>query len=108
MAPELWLCAAMEGQVTARWWSGGSLGPCLATHPCRHRTEGLSGMGSSVCNVVGWRVMFCVVIHEICRSFVPIKLELVLCCSAAEPVEAHPDHFDAVLDDGVLKESRSH
>ena len=32
---------------------------------------------------------------------------MVLDCPAMEPVEAHPDHLDAVLDDGVLNEIRS-
>ena len=50
--------------------------------------------------------MFSVIICQICGSSVPIEIELVLCCMAAEPVEVHPDHLDAVLDDGVLKEPR--
>ena len=64
-------------------------------------------MGGSVYNVVGWRMMFCVVVHKIGRTFCPVKAELVLGCPAMEPVEVHPDHLDAALDDGVLNKSSS-
>ncbi len=37
---------------------------------------------------------------------IPIKTKLVLGGTAAEPVEAHPQHFDAAVDDGVVDKSR--
>ncbi len=51
-------------------------------------------------------MMFGTIICKVETTFIPIEAELALCCAAAEPVEAHPKHFDVAVDDGVVDESR--
>ena len=55
--------------------------------------------------VVGWRVMLGVIVCHVGCAFVPVESELSLGGTAAQPVEAHPNHFDSSLDDRVLDES---
>ncbi len=47
-------------------------------------------------------VVLCTVICQVGGSAVPIETELPLGFPAAKPMQAHPDHFDAALDDGVI------
>ena len=49
--------------------------------------------------MVSWWVMFSVVVGHVLRSFTPIETELSLGGAATKPMEAHPNHFDTVLDD---------
>ena len=46
------------------------------------------------------------VIGKVETTSIPIKAELALGRTAAEPVEVHPQHFDAAVDDGVIDKSR--
>ena len=78
---------------------------CLATHPCRHRSEMLLGVSRAVSEVVRWRMVLGVVIGHICGSFLPVKAKLILCRTTAEPVKVHPNHFYSSLDDGVRDEA---
>ena len=57
--------------------------------------------------VIGRWMVFSVVVCHVGRAFVPVKPELALSGSAPEPKDAHPDHFDAPLDDGVMDKSNS-
>ena len=58
--------------------------------------------------VISGGMMLGVVVGKIGGPAGPVETKLGLGFPAAEPMEAHPDHFDAALDDGVLNESRSH
>ena len=50
--------------------------------------------------------MFSVVVGHVLRTFTPIETELPLGGAATKPMEAHPNHFDTTLDDGVTDEAR--
>ncbi len=70
-------------------------------------------MGSpSMCvpvgQVVGRWVMFGVVVCHVVCSFAPEESELTLALgwTAPEPMEAHPNHFDPVLDYCITDEAR--
>ena len=65
----------------------------------------LACVGCSVGNVVGWRMVFGVIVRHVCCTFIPIKAELSLCRTAPEPMESHPNYFYAPLDDRVVYEA---
>lgn len=62
-------------------------------------------MTCAVSNVVCRRMVLGVVIGEVGRTFCPVETELILCGTTAEPVKAHPNHFNAALYDGVRDEA---
>ena len=80
---------------------------CITTHPCRHRSALLPGMGMSVGQVICWRMMLGVVVSKVGSAAVPVEAELGLGLPAAEPVEAEPNHLSASLDDCVIEEAGS-
>ena len=50
-------------------------------------------------------MMFSVVVGQVGGARVPEKLKLFLSLLAAEPVEAEPNHFGMMLDDGIVEET---
>ena len=65
----------------------------------------LSCVGSVVGKVIGWWMMLRVIIRHVSGAFVPVESELPLCFSAPEPMDLHPNHFDATLNYCVIDES---
>ena len=78
---------------------------CRTTHPCRDRNAVLPGMGMAVGQVICGRMMLGVVVGKVGGPAGPIETKLGLGLSAAEPMEAEPNHFSVPLDDGVVKET---
>ena len=61
-------------------------------------------MCTSVGEVVGWRMVFGVIVGNVVGAFIPIELELALRFLAPEPVEAEAEHLDVLCDDSVIRE----
>ena len=99
IAVQLWKQLG-EGQTVG-------LGTYQATHPCRCAACVETGMGLPVGKVVCRRMVLSMIVGQVARAFVPVKAKLALGGAAAPPVEAHPNHLDATLDDGVIGETRS-
>ncbi len=69
---------AREELTKARHQSGFVLDLTLL-HTPTGTTVALTGMGCPVGNVIGGRMMLCVVIRQVVHSLVPIKTKLTLC-----------------------------
>ena len=56
-------------------------------------------------DVVGGRMVFCVVVGQVGCSWSPVDVELALLDPVLQPVEAHVDGLGAFLFDGVCEDT---
>ena len=71
-------------------------------------------MGSLGCEVqgsdafvMGWRMMLCEVVGQVCGTWCPVDVELFLVHTVLDPEEAHVDGAGALLFYGILGDAIS-
>ena len=57
--------------------------------------------------MVGVWVVFCVVVHPVLGSCIPVVSKLVLSCPATEPPEVHIHHFAPARDNSIVNNPSS-